>query len=113
MFLALLPLGMNLWGVQGTSLWRAASIVALATGVLTSVHIGRKQYALPAEERAAVGFVHSNIAWSLALLIAALLLANIFGLFGAPRAAPYIAALICSLGIATSNFVTIAFHRLL
>ena len=112
-FLALVPLGMNLYDLQGATLWRSASIVGLALGGGVSLHIGLKQYALPAEERAAVGFVHSNVAWGLVLVCGVLLASNIFGLFSEPAAAPYVTALICCLGIATSNFVTIAFQRLL
>jgi hypothetical protein len=112
-FLALLPLAMSLYGLRDAALWRAASVVALTAGTVLSLHIGVRQYKLPAEERAAVGFVHSNIAWGLVLVIAVLLISNIFGFFDGPTAAPYVAALICSLGIATSNFVTIAFQRLL
>ncbi len=112
-FLALVPLVMNLYGLEGVILWRTASILALAVGAVMSLHVGRRQYALPPEERAAVGFVHSNIAWSLVLLSGVLLISNILGLFREPSAAPYMAALVCALGIATSNFVTIAFHRLL
>ena len=112
-FLALLPSALDLYGVNGVALWRAASIVALVVGTILSLHIGRRQLALAPEERAAVGFVHSNIAWGLVFVIGALLLSNIFGLFHQPTAAPYVAALICGLGIATSNFVTIAFQRLL
>lgn len=112
-FLSLVPLALNLYGLQPGSLWRLASIVALAVGTLLSIHVGLKQHALPSEERAAVGFVHSNIAWSLVLVSFVLLASNILGIFHEPSAAPYIAALICALGVATSNFVTIAFQRLL
>jgi len=112
-FLALVPLGMNLYGLQGAILWRTASVVGLALGVGVSLHVGLRQYALPAEERAAVGFVHSNVAWGLVIVSFVLLASNIFGLFSEPTAAPYVTALICCLGIATSNFVTIAFQRLL
>lgn len=112
-FLALLPLALNLYGLEGPSLWRMASILALAVGTATSLHVGLKQLALPPEERAKVGFVHSNIAWGLVLVIAMLLVSNVLGLFHEPSAAPYVGALICALGVATSNFVTIAFQRLL
>ena len=112
-FLALLPLVLGLYGWEGAGLWRASSVAALLVGVALSLHIGRRQLALPPEERAAVGFVHSSVAWGLVFVIGVLLLSNIFGLFSPPAAAPYVAALMCSLGIATSNFVTIAFQRLL
>ncbi len=112
-FLALLPLALQLYGLQDSSLWRTASVVALTVGTILSLHVARRQLALPPEERAAVGFVHSNIAWGLVLVVGVLLVSNIFGLFNEPSAAPYFAALVCGLGIATSNFVTIAFQRLL
>jgi hypothetical protein len=112
-FLALLPLAIHLYGMEDARLWRTSSIVALTVGVLMSVHVGRKQYALPPEDRAEVGFLHSNVAWGLVLVSGLLLASNILGVFREPSAAPYIASLICALGIATSNFVTIAFHRLL
>lgn len=112
-FLALLPLAINLFGMREVPLWRTSSVVALAVGAFASIHIGLRQLALTPEERAAVGFVHSKVAWGLVFVIGALLISNIVGLFGGPSAALYIAALVCSLGIATSNFVTIAFQRLL
>jgi hypothetical protein len=112
-FLALLPLALNLYGLEGLSLWRVASILALAVGTATSLHVGIKQYKLPPEERVTVGFVHSNSAWGLVFVAGLLLTSNILGLPREPSAAPYLAALICALGVATSNFVTIAFQRLL
>ena len=59
------------------------------------------------------GAVLWRAASGLVLVIGVLLISNIFEVFGAPSAAPYVAALICTLGIAASNFVTIAFQRLL
>jgi hypothetical protein len=42
-----------------------------------------------------------------------LLASNALGLVSRPSSWPYLLALVCSLGIAASNFVTIAFQRLL
>jgi hypothetical protein len=113
MFLAILPLALDLYGMQPSVLWRTVSATGLIVGLLVGVGIARRQLALSPDDRAAVGTVHTLVAWGLFTLAAVLLGGNSLGVFGAPSAAPYVTALVCSLGVATSNFVTIAFQRLL
>lgn len=112
-FGALLPLVIALFQLPETLVWRVLSGVGLATGLLTAVHIGSIQLQLSHEEKEAVGLVHSYIAWGLSVIVGGLYVANVFGFWGGPSAGLYIAGLVCVLGIATSNFVTIAFKRLL
>ena len=110
-FLALLPLTANLYGLTGTTLWRSASILGLVTHVAAILHVAPKQRALSPEDRAElVGVI---VPWGIALLTALIYVLNIAGIFHEPFAAPYLAALTCALGIGASNFVTIAFQRLL
>lgn len=112
-FFALLPLALSLYGMRTHTLWRIASGAGLFIGVLAGLAIARRQLALTPEERATVGNLHTIVAWGLVFLAAVLFAGNTLGMFGEPAAAPYVTALICSLGVATSNFVTIAFQRLL
>lgn len=112
-FSALVPLALSLYGVAGSDLWRLASLVAVAAGMPVAIHIARFHFLLAPTDRAEVGFAHSIIAWGLSALVATLLIANAVGFLGGPDAALYITAQIGLLGIATSNFVTIAFKRLL
>ena len=51
-FLALLPLTANLYGLTGTTLWRSASILGLVTHVAAILHVAPKQRALSPEDRA-------------------------------------------------------------
>lgn len=113
MFLALLPLMLHLYGMRPSALWRTVSATGLIVGMLVGVGIARRQLALSPEERSAVGTVHTLVAWGLFTAAAVLFAGNALGVFGAPTAAPYVTALVCALGVATSNFVTIAFQRLL
>jgi len=112
-FLALLPLILNLYGLPVLTLWRVASCSGLVLGSLIALHIASIQYALRPAERAAVGLLHTGVAWGLVGIVFVLLLGNTIGLFGGPSAGPYMTALVCTLGVATSNFITIAFQRLL
>lgn len=112
-FLALIPLALALFQLPEAFVWRASSGVGLAAGFLNSLNIGRAQLQLSRKERAAVGMVHSYVAWGLSAIIGTLWLANVFGFWGGPSVGLHMAGLVGSLGIATSNFVTIAYQRLL
>jgi len=112
-FGALVPLALSLYGLAGSDLWRFASLIAIACATPVATHIARVHFQLAPTDRAEVGFIHSVTAWGLSALAGALFVANAAGFLGGPSASLYITALICLLGIATSNFVTIAFKRLL
>jgi len=112
-FFSLVPLVLRVAGLSGAALWRAASTVALMAGLLEGGAVLRRQLALSPEERADVGTVHSVVTWGLFVAAALLLASNASGLVARPSAWPYLAFLLCTLGIAASNFVTIAFQRLL
>ena len=75
--------------------------------------VARKHIALSPKDRADVGMVHIVITWELFAIVAILLVSNAFSLLSTPSAWPYLASLVCVLGIAASNFVTIAAQRLL
>jgi len=108
-FASLLPLALSLYGLSGPQLWRIASLLAIAAAVPVVLHIARLHLSLAPQDRAEVGLAHSYIAWGLSAVSVVLFIANAAGSLGGPGAALYVSALIGLLGIATSNFVTIAF----
>ncbi len=112
-FLALVPLILQQAGLSGDVLWRTTSAIALVGGSLAGVLVARKHASLVPADRADVGALHSVVTWGLFALATALLMSNMFSLFSPPSAWRYLTALACALGIAASNFVTIAFQRLL
>lgn len=112
-FYSLIPLVLVHAGLADAGLWRVASMVALAAGLLQGAIVARKQIALSTEDRGAVGGAHSLITWTLFGVAAAFFSWNAIGRGTGPAAWPYLAALVCVLAIAAMNFVTIAFQRLL
>jgi hypothetical protein len=110
-FFALLPLILHLYGLAGTNLWRSVSALGLLAVIATASHLGAKQRALSLEDR--VELVGIAAPWILAVITGLLYLSNIAAPFHEPTAAPYVAAMVMCLAIAASNFVTIAFQRLL
>jgi hypothetical protein len=112
-FMALLPLLIMLSDVEAATLWRVSSVIHFAASAAGAVVVGRQQRALAPSDRAEVGRLNNVIAWGLSLLQFVLLATNALGVFGDPSALLYLAALVTLLGVATSNFVTIAVQRLL
>jgi hypothetical protein len=112
-FLSLVPLVLHHAGFSDVALWRVASSVALIAGLLAGGVVARKQFALSPADRAEIGAIHSAITWGLFAIAALLLVSNVFWIISPPSAWPFLASLVCILGIAASNFVTIAFQRLL
>jgi hypothetical protein len=112
-FMALLPLLATLSELETVALWRLSSLVHLAVSAVGGVVVGRRQLALAPGDRVEVGLLNNLVAWGLTLLHFLLLSGNAIGMFGDPSALPYLAALVCMLGVATSNFITIAVHKLL
>ena len=112
-FIALLPLILHQAGLSGAELWRTASALALSGGLIAGGVVARKHLALAPEDRADVGRLHSFVTWGLFTIGAILLAWNALGLGAGGSAWPYLASLACSLGVAATNFVTIAFQRLL
>jgi hypothetical protein len=112
-FYSLIPLVLARAVSDEAMLWRAASLVALVSGLLEGSVVARRQLALSPEERATVGAGHSLVTWGLFGVAAILFSWNAIGLTDSPAAWPYLASLACILGIAAMNFVTIAFQRLL
>lgn len=112
-FLSLVPLILQQAGLSGGELWRVTSAIALVGGVLAGGLVALKHASLEPADRVDVGAVHSVITWGLFALATILLISNLLWLFSPPSAWRYLAALACALGIAATNFVTIAFQRLL
>lgn len=112
-FFSLVPLILHHAGLSSVAVWRGASALALICGLVEGGVIGRQHLALSPTQRADVGTLHSVITWSLFAVAAALLAWNAFGPGSSPSAWPYLLSLFCMLGIAATNFVTIAFQRLL
>ena len=114
-FMALLPLLLMQVELGEITMWRASSVVFLLVGIFVCASIGRAQLSASADERAGVGFLNNVVTWGISALALALALlgTNAVGGFGEPSAPPYLTALVLSLGVATSNFVTIAIQRLL
>lgn|GEM_PF-1395463 len=112
-FGALFPLVANLYGVEASVLWRVSSLASLILGSIASFHAAFKHFALSREWRAGVGLTHSAIAWGLVVAGLVLLASNASGALGEPSAAPYVAALMLTLVNSATNFITIAFRKLL
>ena len=112
-FFALLPLVLQLYGLNAGTIWRVAGALACLAAVPSGINVARRQLALRAEERAKVGRLHSSISWGLFAVAAVLMMIDALGLDAQSGSAFYVTALGCALGIATSNFITIAFQRLL
>jgi hypothetical protein len=112
-FMALLPLLLMQVELGEITIWRASSVVFLRVGIFVCASIGRAQLSASPDERAGVGFLNNVVTWGISALALVLLGANAVGGFGEPSAPPYLTALVLSLGVAASNFVTIAIQRLL
>lgn len=112
-FIVLAPLLLHSYGLREVLLWRTASTIGLAVGLPTGLNVGARQLRMSVADNAEVGAVHTFVSWGLFLLAFALLSTNALGLFFEPTAWPFLTASACILGIATSNFITIAFQRLL
>jgi len=112
-FFSLFPLVLARAGLEGGAVWRISSLMAVASGLFQGSVVARRQIALTAEERGTVGTTHSVVTWGLFGVAAILFSWNVLGLGSAPAAWRYLASLVCILGIAAMNFVTIAFQRLL
>jgi peptidoglycan/LPS O-acetylase OafA/YrhL len=112
-FISLVPMVLHHLELRSTSLWRVASAAALIGGLLPGGLVAREHLALSRVDRREVGAVHSFVSWGLFAVAVALYASNVFEFPWVSSAWPYLAALVCVLGIAASNFVTIAFQRLL
>jgi hypothetical protein len=112
-FMALLPLILMQVELGEITMWRASSVVFLLVGIFVCASIGRAQLSMSPDERAGLGILNNVVTWGMSALVLVLLGANAVGGFGEPSAPPYLTALVLSLAVATSNFVTIAIQRLL
>ncbi len=112
-FMALLPLVLALTVLSPATIWRGSSLAFVAVTVSISAVIARIQLALPPEEKPTGSLMNRSVSWGSTTLVGSLLAANSLGGFGEPSAFPYVASLVLALGIATSNFVTVAIRRLL
>jgi hypothetical protein len=92
------------------AVWRVAGAVVLGLFTLVCLSIFLRQRRMTAEERREAGLFNNVFSWSTGTLVNVLLALSL----PSPRPhAFYLAALFGILCIGTSNFITIAFHRLL
>jgi len=95
--------------VSGT-LWRICAVVMLVEYINVCVNIGQHQSKMTTAEKADVGAFNMVFSWTNGILSNGFFALTYFS--DTPEQW-YLAALFSILIIATSNFVTIAFHRLL
>ena len=111
-FGSLAPLAIRLYGISDSRLWFVSSILSLAFGLLTTLHAIRVAAAMSSADRAEIGPLFLAVAFGLGGAFFVALGVNAMGILGEPAAALYVTSLVCLLGLATSNFVSIAFRRL-
>ena len=110
---ACIPLVLELFPLDRSLLWRIASSSALAGFLTVAANIAWHQFSMSAADQAALGTFNSIVSWSLAGAAGSAFTLNTLGLLGGPDAGLYVGALVCLLGVCTSNFITVAFQRLL
>lgn len=107
---SLLPLVVSAYGVVPPALWRRSAILFLATGLIAVLDAARHNLSLERTQRMKVGRVHFYVSWALAL--AAVVLTGLTALgHGGPG--HYLLALLLTVAVAISNFVTTTLLRLL
>jgi hypothetical protein len=107
---SLLPLVVVEFVASSQILWRIVGGVMLIWYINVCVNIGIHESAMTDVERADVGAFNNVFSWFNGILSNVLFLVCIFHDNSEPW---YLAALFSILIIGTSNFITIAFHRLL
>ena len=107
---SLLPLLLSSFGVSDPALWKISAAVFLVLAIPAPVDVARHQLALSRQDRRQVGTVHQVVSWGLSATVT-LLLGSIALSHGG--AGYYVLALMLTVAIATSNFVTIALQKLL
>jgi len=90
--------------------WRVAGIVILTLFVLVCLNIFVHQRRMTSEEQREIGLFNNVFSWSTGMLVNVLLALS---LLTDRQEGFYLAALLSILCIGTSNFITVAFHRLL
>ena len=110
---ALLPLILQLYIDDEQAVWRTASGITLGLALPVGAGMALLQRSLPSGERWGLGFTITLVLWALVTLGMALCVANVAGLAGGPSAAHHIAALGVMVIAALTNFLTVAFRKLL
>jgi hypothetical protein len=108
---AIAPLTLVLFPMSEPLVWRLAGLGLLAGQLLVYWNVAANQLSIEPEGRLE-GF-DGTIAWCLGALGSLLLVLNATGLLSEPSAHLHVLSIVCMLGICTTAFVTIAFHRLL
>ena len=105
-----LPILLSANGVSNVVLWKASAAIFMVLGLSGSVDVARHHIAMTRQDRTEVGRVHSIVSWGLNAIVSAvlILIALGYGDYG-----HYILALVLTLAIATSNFITISLQKLL
>lgn len=111
-FLALVPIGLAVLGVEEQQLWRGVSVLFVLVAVALSITIRRRMRALPAEARQIIsGPVAATNFVAVSLSTAACLVHGTTGLLGPPQGGPYFFGLVVFLGIGAMAFVRLVFVR--
>ncbi len=111
-FGAIAPLSLVLFSIPETVIWRVAGVGFLVGQLLVYWNVAAHQLSMEPGDRKNVG-PDSFFGWFLAGLASLLLVINAAGLVWQPSAHLHVVSIVCMLGICTTAFVAIAFHRLL
>ena len=107
---ALWPLVVSAYGITDPDLWRRSAMLFLLTGLFAIADAARHNLSLEGSQRAKVGKIHFFVSWG--LVAAAVTLVALTAL-GYGSAGHYLLALLLTLAVAISNFVTSTLLRLL
>lgn len=111
-FGAVAPLSLVLFPIPETLLWRLAGAGLLVGQLLVYWNVAKRQLSMKPEDRLLMRS-DSVFAWFLATLASMLLVVNASGLVSQPSAHLHVLSVVCTLGVGTTAFVSIAFQRLL
>ena len=111
-FGAIAPLSIALFSIPEPLVWRFAGIGFLVGQLLVYRRVARFQHSMEPGDRRSVG-PDSFVGWFLAALASILLIINASGLVSPPSAHLHVLSVVSVLGICTTAFLAIAFHRLL
>lgn len=111
LFGSLLPLLLNLYGYEGSSLWSMSSTVTAFVGMAIILPMIYLHISMNSDDLEEVGRFYSIAAWGLVASGELLVAFNALGFLGQPSAAIYVTAMVSLLGVATVNFVAITFRR--
>ncbi len=110
-FGAVAPLSLVLFSIPEPLLWRLAGAGLLVAQLLVYWNVAKRQLSMKPEDRLQMRS-DSVFAWFLATSASILLVVNASGLVSQPSAHLHVLSVVCTLGVGTTAFVSIAFQRL-